>query len=82
MIVDMNSYTANRGIAAIDPAHALPEERMRHYLYQSVGLEPWLGSDTDSGPEMPYGDNYFEITSKGLTRELAMWATTAKFWTG
>jgi len=70
MIVDMNCYTANRGIAAIDPTHALPEAKMRDYLYQSVGLEPWLGSDTATGPEKPYGDNYYEITSKGLTREL------------
>jgi hypothetical protein len=70
MIIDMNSYTANRGVAVLMPAHALPEERMLHYLYQSVGLEPWLGSDTDSGPAKPLGDRYYELTPKGLTKEL------------
>ena len=70
MIVDMYVYSANTGIAAIDPAHALPEEQMRHYLYQSIGLEPWLGSDTDNGPDRAMGDHYYELTQKGLTREL------------
>jgi hypothetical protein len=70
MIVDMYIYSANSGVAAIDPAHALPEEQTRHYLYQSIGLEPWLGSDTDSGPAKPLGDHYYELTQKGLTREL------------
>ncbi|MCW3099634.1 MAG: hypothetical protein JWL77_5252 [Chthonomonadaceae bacterium] len=70
MIVDMYVYSANTGIAAIDPAHALPEEQTRHYLYQSIGLEPWLGSDTDHGPDRSMGDHYYELTQKGLTREL------------
>ena len=70
MIVDMYIYAANKGVAAIDPAHALPDAQMRHYLYQSVGLEPWLGSDTDHGPEKPLGEHYYELTTKGLTREL------------
>jgi hypothetical protein len=66
----MYVYSANSGIAAIDPAHALPEEQMRPYLYQSIGLEPWLGSDTDHGPDRSMGDHYYELTQKGLTREL------------
>ncbi len=70
MIVDMYIYAANRGIAAIDPPHALPDMQTRHYLYQSVGLEPWLGSDTPHGPEKPLGEQYYELTAKGLTREL------------
>ena len=63
-------YLANRGIAAIDPAQALPEPEIRRYLYESVGLDPWLGSDTDSGPAKSAGGDYYEVTAKGLTREL------------
>lgn len=70
MIIDLNSYLANRGAAILDPARALPEERIRTYLYQSVGLLPWLGSDTDDGPERPVGNDYCQITAEGLTREL------------
>jgi hypothetical protein len=71
MINDMYGiYLANRGIAVMNPAQAMPEEQIRHYLYQSVGLEPWLGSDSDSGSEKPVGDHYLELTNKGLTREL------------
>ena len=72
MITDLNIYTANRGVAAIDQAHALPEASMLNLLYQSVGLNPWLGSmkADDSGPEMPLGTDYWEVTAKGLTKEL------------
>lgn len=70
MITDLNIYTANRGVEAIDPAHALPETQALDYLYQCLSLEPWLGSDTDHGPEKPLGDHYYEMTSQGLTKEL------------
>jgi hypothetical protein len=70
MITDMNIFLSNCGVRAIDPAHAVPDAQLLDYLYQSVGLEPWLGSDTDSGPEKPKGDHYFELTDKGLTKEL------------
>jgi hypothetical protein len=70
MISDLFAYLANRGVAAVDLAHAVPEEKMRHYLYESIGLEPWLGSDTDQGPAKSLGDDYWQLTSKGLTREL------------
>jgi hypothetical protein len=70
MITDMNLYRANRGVAALTPSRALPEEQARRYLYEAVGLVPWLGSDTDSGPKKPLGDDYFQLTAKGLTKEL------------
>ncbi len=70
MITDLNIYTANRGVAAIDPAHAAPEAQMREYLYQSVGLKPWLGSDTDHGPDLSLGTSYYQLTPQGLTKEL------------
>ncbi len=70
MIVDLNIYLANRGVAAIDPVNALPEEQVRRYLYEAIGLQPWLGSDTDAGPQKPLGDAYWQLTDKGLTKEL------------
>jgi hypothetical protein len=70
MIVDLNCYRANLGVAALDPTKALPDSQMLDYLYQSVGLEPWLGSDTDHGPARPLGNDYWELTAKGLSKEL------------
>lgn len=81
MIVDQNIYTANRGLTLIDPLAALPESQALRYVYEAVGLEPWLGSDNggeQSGEKdvpmanvhAPYGNNYYLITKKGLSREL------------
>ncbi|MGN6726379.1 MAG: hypothetical protein ACTHLZ_10705, partial [Tepidisphaeraceae bacterium] len=86
MIVDWNIYAANRALQLIDPAHALPEAHVRDFLYQAIGLKPWLGSDArtdgalvsdtpDKGTEQPYGDAYQLITRKGLSRELG-WVGT------
>ncbi len=63
-------YLANRGIAVLDASKALPEAKALRYLYESVGLEPWLGSEKDGKPTMPLGDSYFQLTRKGLTKEL------------
>lgn len=70
MINDLNIYAANRGVAVLDPAKALPEKEALRYLYESVGLAPWLGNDTDRGPDRSAGDNYRQLTYRGLTREL------------
>jgi hypothetical protein len=70
MFTDVNLYLSNRAVAAIDPAHAMAEGKALDYLYQAVGLVPWLGSDTDHGPERIFGDDYRQVTEKGLTREL------------
>ena len=70
MITDLNIQRANRGVAAVDPKRALPEAVTRHYLYESIGLQPWLGSDTPTGPAKPLGSNYCQLTPNGLTREL------------
>lgn len=86
MIVDWNLYTANRGLHLLQPNLALPEERAIRYVYEAVGLEPWLGSDTrndglhvqdtpDRGTAKPFGSNYYLITRKGLSRELG-WVGT------
>lgn len=63
-------YLANRGIAVLSPSEALPEKQALRYLYESVGLEPWLGSEKDGKPQKPLGDSYYQITAKGLTKEL------------
>ena len=71
MIVDTNIYTANRALQLIDPGRALPEARALHYLYQAAGIEPWLGSDLPGGgSEKPYGERYYLVSGKGLSREL------------
>jgi hypothetical protein len=70
MITDINTYAANRGIAAIDPINALPDQRMRELLYQAIGISPWLGNEDHNGWDKSMGDNYYQLTQKGLTREL------------
>jgi hypothetical protein len=71
MITDMNIYLCNRGLEVVDPAKALSEPDARRYLYEAVGLEPWR--DSDPGPDShrwDVGTNYWQLTDKGLTREL------------
>jgi hypothetical protein len=63
-------YLANRGLAVVAPAKALPEKDARRYLYESIGLLPWLGSEKDGKPQKPLGDSFLQLTAKGLTREL------------
>jgi len=63
-------YLANRGVAVVAPEKALPETQSRRYLYESIGLEPWLGSEKDGQPTKPLGEHYFQLTGKGLTKEL------------
>jgi hypothetical protein len=70
-------YLANRGVAAIDPTHALSENEIRRYLYESIGLQPWRDSDpggtgarATGGRNWGIGENYFQLTAKGLTKEL------------
>ena len=70
-------YLCNRAVEVVDPAGALSEKDVRRYLYESVGLEPWRDSDPggDAAPETNghgwnVGTNYFEITAKGLSKEL------------
>lgn len=63
-------YLANRGLAVLDPASALPEKQALRYLYESVGLEPWLGSEKDGEPTRPLGDSFYQLTAQGLTKEL------------
>jgi hypothetical protein len=77
MITDMNIYLSNRGIAVVDPTNALPESEVLRYLHEAVGLEPWRDSDRGGEPAEEtggrgwnVGTNYWQLTAKGLTREL------------
>ena len=64
-------YLNNRALQIIDPTNALSETAARRYLHEGVGLEPWRDSDP-SADNHPWASvtNYFQITPKGLTREL------------
>jgi hypothetical protein len=70
LFFDTNLYRSHRALVAIDPAHAWPEEQARRYLDEALGLAPWLGADTATGSAKTLGTNYFQITDKGLSREL------------
>lgn len=72
MIKDLYGiYYANRGLQVVEPAQAWPEEKALRYLYESVGLQPWLGSDLpEGGSSKSAGENYLQLTAKGLTKEL------------
>lgn len=72
MIKDLYGiYYANRGLEVVAPEQAWPEAKVRRYLYEAVGLQPWLGSDLPDGtPAKPLGENYYQLTARGLTREL------------
>jgi hypothetical protein len=70
-------YLCNRAVEVVDPANALSENAVRRYLYESIGLEPWRDSDPGgdaaretAGRGWNVGTNYWEITAKGLTKEL------------
>nr|WP_234383406.1 hypothetical protein [Streptomyces dysideae] len=64
-------YQANRGLRLLDPDLALPEEKARDYMYQSLGMKPYLGrEDADGNPTRPLGETYHQVTKAGLTREL------------
>ena len=70
MIIDMAIYECNRALALMNPHRALPEYQTLRYLYESLALAPWLGKETPQGPEMPLGNDYWQLTDKALTKEL------------
>ena len=66
MIIDLYMYDVNRALTLLAPDMALPEELTLKYLYESVGLLPWSGVDNN----YPMGKDYWQLTAKGLTKEL------------
>ena len=64
-------YQCNRALRLLGSGLDLSEDRARQYLYQSVGLVPYLGPEDASGnPTKPLGSSYHQVTTAGLTREL------------
>ena len=71
MIVDMNLHWNNRALNLLAPGEGLPEEMTLGFLKESVGLRPWSGSlGKDGRAVRPQGENYMQLTAKGLTKEL------------
>lgn len=70
MIIDWNLHRMNRALILVDKSRAFPERQTLRYLYESMGIEPWRGAETESGPALPRGESYYQITQQGLTREL------------
>ena len=70
MIIDWNLHRMNRALILVDKNRAFPERQTLRYLYESMGIEPWRGSETESGPALPREESYYQITRQGLTREL------------
>jgi hypothetical protein len=64
-------YQTNRGLKLLAPDLALSEDKARDYMYQSIGMVPYLGpEDADGNPTKPLGESYYQVTKAGLTREL------------
>lgn len=71
MIVDLFLHHMNKALVLLAPEKALPEYQTLRYLYESVGLAPWLGAQRADGSfAVPVGENYYQLTEKGLTKEL------------
>ncbi|MET8982805.1 Tat pathway signal protein [Streptomyces sp. NPDC004539] len=71
IICAIGLYLADRGLALLGSADAWGETKARDYVYQSVGLTPWLGPETEDGtPTRPLGGAYHQVTKKGISKEL------------
>jgi len=71
MIKDLYGiYYDNKGMSALKSSDTMPESEAVSYLYESIGINPWLGSDTPTGSAKPMGNQFYQLTSKGLTKEL------------
>lgn len=68
-------YLGNRALLAIQPDLALKDTEARRYLYEAVGISPFLGNDLPGGGDTPLrgtpkmGANYFMVTTDGTTKE-------------
>ncbi|MEV4115680.1 hypothetical protein [Nonomuraea sp. NPDC049695] len=71
-ICALGIYRCNRALMLINPDKApLTEEKARDYIHQAVGLKPFLGHEDASGaPSKLLGEHFYQVTRKGLTREL------------
>jgi regulation of enolase protein 1 (concanavalin A-like superfamily)/fibronectin type 3 domain-containing protein len=70
LIADETIYMANKGLLALGDARAFTEAAAQRYLREAGGMSPWLGSDLAAGgSSLRFGPNYYQVTTKGLTRE-------------
>lgn len=64
-------YLADRGLEVLGSKDAWGEKKARGYIYQAVGLSPFLGDEDAAGnPTKPLGSSYHVVTKKGLSKEL------------
>lgn len=71
MIIDMAIYENNRALMLLSPVDAQPEYIVLQYLYESLGMAPWSGPQHKDGAQSwPLGHNYWQLTVRGLTKEL------------
>ncbi|KUM73277.1 carbohydrate binding domain-containing protein [Streptomyces curacoi] len=71
IICAIGLYLADRGLTYLGSADAWGEKKARDYIYQSVGLVPWLGPEKPDGtPTRPLGGSYHQVTKKGISKEL------------
>ncbi|MFE4800640.1 Tat pathway signal protein [Streptomyces sp. NPDC056708] len=71
IICAIGLYLADRGLSLLGSADAWGETKARDYLYQSVGLTPWLGAErADGTPTKPLGGSYYQVTKAGISKEL------------
>ncbi|MGW6909130.1 Tat pathway signal protein [Streptomyces sp. NPDC054940] len=71
IICAIGLYLADRGLTWLGSDRAWGERKARDYIYQSVGLVPWLGPEkADGTPTEPLGGSYHQVTGKGVSKEL------------
>lgn len=71
IICALGLYLADRGLSFLGSADAWGEAKARDYLYQSVGLSPWLGPErADGTPTKPLGGSYYQVSKTGISKEL------------
>ncbi|GGN22927.1 Tat pathway signal protein [Streptomyces fuscichromogenes] len=71
IICSIGLYLADRGLSWLGSDDAWGETKARDYLYQAVGLVPWLGPENEDGtPTEPLGGSYYQVTKKGISKEL------------
>jgi len=64
-------YACNRGLTFLGSDSALAEATARGYVYQALGIDPWAGPESPLGtPTDPLGDDYYQFSSAGLSKEL------------
>ena len=73
-------YECNRGLTALGSGSALAETTARAYIYQAVGIDPWLGPESPLGtPTKPLGSSYYQYSSAGLSKELGYVGSYGEF---